>query len=179
MYVDNLDNVDNCNFYSDGSNHAMELTTAHAGNSYTLTGCTYTSYATTSGSTGNECIYNNSGGVVTIYVVGGDQPSIRNGVGASTLLPSSITLTMTVKDDAGTTVSGAHAYIDNDDASPFIMNTVTNSIGVATTSYADGPSDNSTWRIRKYGYKPYVQIVDIELIDISIPVTLINDPQQI
>lgn len=177
LYVNNLDNIDNCAFYSDGSNHAMELTSAHAGNSYTLTGCTYTDYATTSGSTGNECIYNNSGGAVTIYVVGGDQPSIRNGIGASTSLPSSITLTMTVKDEAGATISGAYAYIDNDDASPYILNTITNSVGVATTGYADGPVNDSIWRCRKYGYKAYRQTVDIGLVDISLPVTLINDPQ--
>lgn len=178
LYVNNLDNIDNCAFTSDGSNHAMELTSAHAGNSYTLTGCTYTSYATTSGSTGNECIYNNSGGLVTIYVVGGDQPSIRNGIGASTSMPSSITLTMTVKNEAGATISGAYAYIDNDDASPYILNTVTDSVGVASTGYADGPVNDSVWRVRLYGYKPYKQTVDIGLVDISLPVTLITDPQQ-
>lgn len=178
LYVNNLNNIDNCAFYSDGSNHAMELTSAHAGNSYTLTGCTYTDYATTSGSTGNECIYNNSGGAVTIYVSGGDQPSIRNGIGASTSLPSSISLTMTVKNEAGATISGAYAYIDNDDNSPYIMNTVTDSVGVATTGYADGPANDSIWRVRLYGYKPYRQTVDIGLIDISLPVTLITDPQQ-
>jgi hypothetical protein len=179
LYVNDLDNIDNCAFYSDGSNHAMELDTTHSGSSYTLTGCTYIGYATVSGSTGNECIYNNSGGAVTIYVVGGDQPSVRNGVGASTSLPSSITLTITVKNEAGTTISGAYAYIDNDDASPYIMNTVTNSVGVATTNYADGPVDDSIWRVRLYGYKPYRQTVDIGLDDVSIPVTLVSDPQQV
>jgi hypothetical protein len=117
-------------------------------------------------------------GAVTIYVSGGDQPSIRNGIGASTSLPSSISLTMTVKNEAGATISGAYAYIDNDDNSPYIMNTVTDSVGVATTGYADGPANDSIWRVRLYGYKPYRQTVDIGLIDISLPVTLITDPQQ-
>ena len=84
LLVDNLNLIDNCSFISDGSNHAMELTSAHAGNSYTLTGCTYSLYASADGSTGNECIYNNSGGAVTINVDGGDTPTIRNGTSAST-----------------------------------------------------------------------------------------------
>lgn len=86
LYVSNLNNIDNCDFESDGSNHAMELSTDHAGNAYTLTGCTYTGYASVSGSTGNECIYNNSGGAVTLNIDGGDTPTIRNGIGASTIV---------------------------------------------------------------------------------------------
>jgi len=95
LYVSNLDNVDNCSFTSDGSNHAMELSSAHAGNSYTLTGCTYTDYATVTGTTGNECIYNNSGGAVTINIDGGDTPTYRNGAGASTNIISAYTHTIT------------------------------------------------------------------------------------
>jgi len=86
LLVDDLDNIDNCNFLSDGSNHAIELTTDHAGGEYTIAGCTYTNYASVSGSTGNECLYNNSGGAVTINVNGGDSPTIRNGTSASTIV---------------------------------------------------------------------------------------------
>ena len=95
LYASNIDNVDNCSFTSDGSNHAMELSTDHAGNSYTLTGCTYTDYATVTGTTGNECIYNNSAGIVTINIDGGDTPTYRNGSGASTNIISAYTHTIT------------------------------------------------------------------------------------
>jgi len=179
LYVTDLDNIDNCAFYSDGSNHAMELSTDHAGNSYILTGCTYTDYATVSGSTGNECIYNNSGGAVTINVVGGDMPSIRNGIGATTSLPTSVILTMTVKNESGAVIVGAFAYIDDDDETPYIMNTTTGGDGIATVAHTGGTISGSLWSARKYGYKPYRQIVDIGLDDISIPVTLVSDPQQI
>jgi hypothetical protein len=95
MYISNLDNIDNCDFTSDGSNHAMVLSPAHAGNSYILTGCTYTGYAATSGSTGNEVIFNDSHGAVTINVAGGDAPTIRNGVDATTSVILAVTHTLT------------------------------------------------------------------------------------
>jgi len=84
ILVDDLDLIDNCIFTSDGSNHAMELTSAHAAGEYTLTGCTYSDYASANGSTGNEVVFNDSGGHVIINVDGGDSPTYRNGSGATT-----------------------------------------------------------------------------------------------
>lgn len=178
LLADDLDNIDNCSFKSDGSNHAIELTEDHAGGTYTLTGCTYTGYAASNGSTGNEVIFNDSTGHVIINVVGGDAPTIRNGLGATTALPTSVTLTMTVKDEDGAVVVGAYAYIDDNNITPFIMNTTTNASGVATVQHTGGAAPGSMWRVRKYGFRPYKQVIDIAGADISIPVTLINDPQQ-
>jgi hypothetical protein len=178
LLVDDLDNIDNCDFTSDGSNHAIELTEEHAGGSYTLTGCTYNGYAGIDGSTGNEVIFNDSSGSVIINVVGGDAPTIRNGLGASTSLPTSVALTMTVKDEDGAVIVGAYAYIDDDNITPFIMNTTTNASGVATVQHTGGAAPGSTWRCRKYGFKSYKQAVDIAGDDISLPITLIADPQQ-
>jgi len=178
LLVDDLDNIDNCDFTSDGSNHAMELTEDHAGETYTLTGCTYNDYASSDGDTGNEVIFNDSTGHVIINIVSGDVPTIRNGLGATTALPTSVSLTMTVKDEDGAVVVGAFAYIDDDNIDPFIMNTTTNASGIATVQHTGGAAPGSTWRVRKYGYKPYKQTVEIAGADISIPVTLIADPQQ-
>ena len=63
--------ITDCSFQSDGTSHAIELTSACAGNSYTLTDLVVSGYASSDGSTGNEVIYNNSGGTVTINVDGG------------------------------------------------------------------------------------------------------------
>jgi hypothetical protein len=178
LLVDDLDNIDNCDFTSDGSNHAIELTEDHAGGTYTLTGCTYIGYAGSDGDTGNEVIFNDSTGHVIINIVDGDVPTIRNGLGATTALPTSVSLTMTVKDEAGDPINGAFAYIDDNNITPFIMNTTTNALGVATVQHTGGAAPGSTWRVRIYGYKPYTQTVDIAGDDISIPVTLISDPQQ-
>jgi hypothetical protein len=95
MTANNIELISNCDFVSDGTGHAITLTSAHASNEYTFTGNTFTGYASVSGSTGNEAIYNNSGGHVTIYIDNGDMPSIRNGTGASTTLINAVVLTLT------------------------------------------------------------------------------------
>jgi len=64
LLSNNLTNISNCSFISGGTKHAIELTNACAGNSYSFAGNTFTGYAATDGSTGNECIYNNSAKVI-------------------------------------------------------------------------------------------------------------------
>ena len=101
-------------------------------------------------------------------------------IDTSVLYPSEvITLTMTVKDENNVPISGAFAFIDDAAiTAPYIMNTTTDALGVASVSYSGGASLGSKWRVRKYGYKPYSQSVDIGSINIDLPVTLILDPQQ-
>jgi len=43
----------------------------------------------------NAAVWNNSGGAVTINVIGGDTPSVRNGVGATTIVNNNISITVT------------------------------------------------------------------------------------
>ena len=86
LVVDNPDNIDNCTFNSDGTGHAIELTIACAGNSYTLTNFWVNGYAASDGSTGNEVIYNNSGGTVTLNIDGG------SGVSAISVRGGNVTL---------------------------------------------------------------------------------------
>ena len=91
---------------------------------------------------------------------------------------TSIQLTMTVKDESASPIVGAFAYIDNNDESPYILNTTTNGVGVATVGYSGSSVNDSVWRVRKYGYKAYKQLIDIGSSNISIPITLVADPQQ-
>jgi len=102
-------------------------------------------------------------------------------IDTSVLYPSeTITLQMIVKDESNNPIVGANAFIDDAEATaPFIMNTSTNASGIASVSYSGGPTTGSIWRVRKYGYKPYSQRIDIEDEDITLPITLIADPQQI
>jgi len=98
MLVDDPGLIDNSIFVSDGTGHAIELTSDCAGNTYTLTGMTVSGYASSNGSTGNEVIYNNSGGAVTINVDGGSGVSaltVRNGTSASTTIQASFVFTIT------------------------------------------------------------------------------------
>ena len=95
LSANDLAKIDNCDFTSDGSNHAIGLTSLHPRGDVILEGCTYTDYAAVSGSTGNECIYNNTGKLINIYVDGGDYPTIRNGVKSKTQIILATTYTLT------------------------------------------------------------------------------------
>ena len=113
LNVSDLDLITNCTFVSDGSNHGMELDSNHAGGSFTLDGCVFTDYASVDGSTGNECIYNNSGGSVTINVSNGAIPSIRNGSGATTTVVASVIWNFEIKNASNEIVSGSEFRIYN------------------------------------------------------------------
>ena len=120
FYANNIGLISNSEFISDGTGHAIELSTAHAGNTYTFDGNTFTDYPSANGSTGNEAIYNNSGGAVTINLQNTTSvPSIRNGTNASTTVNLSVTLTLSgvvsgsevrIQTARGSAPSGAELY---------------------------------------------------------------------
>lgn len=171
----------NCKFTSSGTGHAVDLGTITSSASISWSS-TDIGYAIQTGTAANRTILVNvnSGQTLTINVASGaSTPTYYNTGTGSVVVQSSITLTMTVLDADGDPVVGAYAYIDNDNAVPYILNTTTNSSGIATTSYGDGSVTGTRWRIRKYGYKQFDQTVDIGSIDIDLPVTLVVDPQQI
>ena len=120
-------------------------------------------------------IDNTSGGLVTIGLANGSNATTYTG---NTAFSVSVQLTLTVTNEAGNPIVGALAYIDNNDISPYILNTTTNASGVATVLYTGSAVTGARWRVRKYGYKAYKQIIDIGGSNISIPVTLVADPQQ-
>jgi len=122
-------------------------------------------------------INNTSGQAITIGKNNGANPSTYTG--SAVTFTGSVTLTITVKDEAGNPIVGAFAFIDQSPPeSPYIMNTQTVAGGIATVGWTGGPVIGSTWRVRKYGYKNYKQSIDIGEVNISIPVTLVVDPQQ-
>jgi hypothetical protein len=120
MYADDIGLISNCDFVSDGTGYAIELSTDHAGNTYTFDGNTFSEYVSANGSTGNEAIYNNSGGAVTINLTNTNSvPSYRNGSGATTTVNLTVTLTLTgivsgsevrIQQARGTSPSGATLY---------------------------------------------------------------------
>lgn len=182
-----------CNFVNATSNALQVDTTSfdvqqcnfinpvYAGMEITDTG-TYNFYGMnfvgTTGS-GPYDVYNNTGETATVT---NDEDS--NGLdytGAYVDFQGSATLSLTVKNEAGGPVTGAYAYIDNDNTAPFIMNTTTDVVtGIATTAWTGGAVPGATWRVRKYGYKPYKAVSDVPASGTKdIPVTLIADPQQV
>ena len=88
-----LENVTSCTFTSGGTGYAIEV--GGSADTIDLTNLTFTGYASSSGSTGNEAIYVNiSMGTVTLNISGGTVPSIRT-AGATVNVVLSATLELT------------------------------------------------------------------------------------
>lgn len=83
--------IQGCTFISGGTKHAIEITTP---GTYSFSGNQFSGYG--ANGTTDAAIYNNSGGLVTLNVVGGGStPTVRNGAGASTTVNSNVSVTLT------------------------------------------------------------------------------------
>jgi len=115
LVLTNLNQVTDCDFISDGSNHAINLGTISS--TISMNWNNYlTSYATINGSSGNEAILVSvsSGQTLTINVgTGYSTPSIYNtGSGTVTVVSGQVTTSVTVKDlTTGNNVEGARVLI--------------------------------------------------------------------
>ena len=175
LVVGDVSSLANDSFISVGTGHAVELTTT---GTFSWDGHSFSGYG--ADGTTDAVIYNNSGGAIILNIVNGaSTPTVLNGTGASTtIVAGAILLKMVVKDQGGSPIVGAFAYIDDNNIVPYILNSTTDALGEASVTHTAGPISGSTWRVRKYGYKPYIGLVDISTSDISLPITLITDPQQ-
>lgn len=82
LQCDDPSELSECAFTSDGSGHAIEMDTP---GTYAFTGNTFAGYG--ADGTTDAAIYNNSGGLITLNLGAGDTvPTVRNGVGASTVI---------------------------------------------------------------------------------------------
>jgi hypothetical protein len=103
-------NMENLSFISGGQGHAIYIT---APGTYDFTDFNFTGYG--ANNTTDACIYNDSGGLVTVNILGGSGATFRNGTGATTnvINASSVTLTGLAVDteirifEAGTTTEVA------------------------------------------------------------------------
>jgi len=180
MLVDDLDNITYCDFTSDGTGYAIELTSAHAGGSFSLIGCTFTGYG--ANLTTNAAIYNNSGGAVTIGVGTGTVPTYNNGTSATTTITGSVPVKIIVKDAAGVVISGALVGIYTNDDDTELVNQDTDINGEVTYAYTGStPRIVRVW-IRKasLGATKYINYSSNQTIaattGLSLSVTMIVDP---
>ena len=87
--IDGSANWADLTFISDGTGHAILVT---ATGTYDFDNIVYSGY-TLGSPPGNEALYNDSGGLVTINILnGGDAPTVRNGIGASTVINNAVTV---------------------------------------------------------------------------------------
>jgi hypothetical protein len=160
--------LDDIVFTMGASGHAIELG-PNCPTTITLTGHTYSGYAGTDGSTGDEVIYNNSGKSITINVTG-DIPTVRNGNGSSTTVNNNVTHTLTDMQE-NTEVT----YVrDSDSAELFHLENVTVS---GTTSYVyNYVSDVAvTILVFHQDYEPIKIPTTLTDSDQSIPISQVFD----
>jgi len=99
--------LNNTTFELGTAGHAIEITSP---GTYNFVGLVFNGY---SGTGGNAAVYNNSGGAVTINVSGGgNTPSVRNGAGASTTVNNTVSVLVTVVDNAGSPVQNARVLVE-------------------------------------------------------------------
>jgi hypothetical protein len=102
--VDTSGKLDNTRFVSSGTGHAIELG-ANTPSEITLNNAIFSGYG--ADDTTNAAIYNNSGKEITVYVVGGSAPTVRNGTGATTIVVVGITtFSFTVRAFDGSLLTG-------------------------------------------------------------------------
>lgn len=177
MTTDDLSDVVFSEFeFSDG--HAVELTTPRVA-AQTSKGNVFSGYGI---DTSNDAaIFNNSAGLVTISVTeGGSGTTFRNGASASTVISNDVTLTVTVKDEAGVAIQNAQVGIFRDDTGAQLMNEDTTAGGIATEPFNFVSSTAVSVRVRKNSpaattYLPVRSPQTIDASGLNITVTLIED----
>jgi hypothetical protein len=143
------DNISDCSFVSSGTGHAIQISGTAA--DMTLDGVTFTGYASSSGSTGNEAIYVNiASGTMTINITGGGStPSIRT-AGATVTVQNAVTVKVTVKDvNTGAAIENARVLVEKVSDGTDILTGLTNSSGIVQTSWAYPGDTAVTGKVRR------------------------------
>lgn len=130
--------ITNSTFISDGTGHGLEITGTAA--NMTLTNVTWSGYAASDGSTGNEAVYiNTSAGSMNLTISGGSTPSIRVAAGVNvTVLSNAVNVTAKAVKEDGTYINGASVHVEAAAGGGFPCDatvTITNSGTTATVSH--------------------------------------------
>lgn len=160
--------LDGTTFTSSGTGHGTELG-ASCPIAITLTNINFSGYSGTPGSnptpnsgSTDAAIYNNSGKAITINIVGGNTPSVRNGAGATTVVSQSVPVTITVKDKDQVPIVGARVLVYDNSIPPGdlggIVREETDGSGVATESYTGSTPIDVRIKARKKGFGETDQI---------------------
>lgn len=143
--------VSGCTFISNGTGHGLEITGTAA--NMTLTDNTWTGYAGSDGSTGNEAIYVNiASGSMNLTISGGTIPSIRTAGATVTVIAGAVSASINVKDTAGANIENARVHVVAAAGGPFpsdVTVTIANSGTTATVTHtAHGMATNDKVRIK-------------------------------
>lgn len=141
--------LNNMSFISAGTGHAIELGPSTP-DTIAFFGHSYTGYAGTDGSSGDEVLYNNSGKAITVQITGfGNMPTIRNGTDASTIVDVAIDLNITVIDADNQPIEDARVIIIRNSDLAILLNDFTDINGEVSDTYSGTTPINITYRVRK------------------------------
>lgn len=178
LLCDDLEKVTYTDFISNGFGHAIELTVSGDG-TLNFTGNTFSNYASANGNTGNEAIYNNSGGWITVFLIDTSSvPSIRNGIGSQTDVQLSVSLTLTgivsgsevrIQEARGANPSGAELY--------HVESTPSGGSVIWAYNFSDFPAGQKIDIIVHNIYYTHLRIDDFDLpsSNTSLPIQQIED----
>jgi hypothetical protein len=166
--------LDGCSFTSGGGNgHGIELGT-DCPTTIALSDVDFSGYGGTPGSNPTSssgslaaAIFNDSGKTITISVSGGTTPSVRNGVGATTIVNSTITLTVTplaTGSEVRAYLTGTSTAVDGTESSTGSSHALAIPSGVAVD-------------IKIHNYTP-VPYTPVEIINKTFTVSQNLDPVQ-
>lgn len=185
------DNQVNSTFVSDGTGHAIEIALNTASlTTYNLSGLTVDGFAGASGTAADRVfnISNPLNGDVTINltdaqalnVVGGGSGFSFNttgGYSGTVTINTTVTLTVTVVDNAGDPISGASVRIEESPGGTVIAQGTTNASGVFTDStYNFGGDQAVLTKVRLKGYRFFRTAGTITSTGLDVGVTLSNNP---
>lgn len=129
--------ISNSTFISGGTKHGLEIGGTAA--NITLNNLTWSGYAASDGSTGNEAIYVNiATGSMNLTISGGTTPSVRTAGCAVTVISGAVSATVRAATEAGSPISGANVHIEATAGGPFPAGasvTITNSGTTATVGH--------------------------------------------
>jgi len=120
--------------------HAIQCDTI---GTYDWTGNTDTGYTGTRGSnltsdsgSVDAMFFNDSGGLITLNVggIGGQSPTVRNGIDASTVVVSTLNIDIHVEDEAGAAIEKAQVCIQKDPPTVYTANSGTVATGALTVN---------------------------------------------
>lgn len=129
--------ITNSVFESSGTKHGLEITGTAA--NITLTNITWTGYAGSDGSSGNEAVYVNiSTGSMNLTISGGTTPSVRTAGCAVTVISGAVNVYAYAVLEDGSPLSGARVHLEATSGGPFPYNatvTISNSGTTATVTH--------------------------------------------
>jgi len=111
MDVDDISKVTDNSFISGGTGYA--ITGFPTATTYTLTDLSFSGYAATDGSTGNEAIYvEATTGTVTLNISGGTTPSVRTAGATVVKVINPVAQAVNVKDVNGTNLQNVRVFLE-------------------------------------------------------------------